>query len=143
MPFSRNSGRRSSEIASAFAESPFRRFSSVFVVFEDYPLIGCEMENLNVKSSNQVACRSQRCCLILCALADRPCLGSPTNWSEISHPIELHWLVITEDERLSTEAGAEPTPLGGCEKFVIKFPLHVHNLMLPELKKSLRHLENV
>ena len=42
-----------------------------------------------------------------------------------------------------TEAGAEPTPLGGCEKFVIKFPLHVHNLMLQELKKSLRHLENV
>ena len=24
----------------------------------------------------------------------------------------------------SLEAGAEPTPLGGCEKFVIKFPLH-------------------
>mmetsp|Transcript_61505 Transcript_61505/g.144061 ORF Transcript_61505/g.144061 Transcript_61505/m.144061 type:complete len:1178 (+) Transcript_61505:48-3581(+) len=34
----------------------------------------------------------------------------------------VHWLTDL--------AGAEPTPLGGCEKFVIKFPLHVLNNFL-------------
>eukprot|EP00438_Fugacium_kawagutii_P002014 Skav208931 [mRNA] locus=scaffold787:239887:262137:- [translate_table: standard] len=32
------------------------------------------------------------------------------------------------------KAGAEPTPLGGCEKFVIKFPLHVLNSFLQSFK---------
>ena len=31
---------------------------------------------------------------------------------------------------LTDLAGAEPTPLGGCEKFVVKFPLPVLNSFL-------------
>ncbi|OLP76763.1 14-3-3-like protein 1 [Symbiodinium microadriaticum] len=38
----------------------------------------------------------------------------------------VHWLTDL--------AGAEPTPLGGCEKFVIKFPLHVLNSFLQSFK---------
>eukprot|EP00440_Ansanella_granifera_P066560 gb/GFBE01072188.1/.p1 GENE.gb/GFBE01072188.1/~~gb/GFBE01072188.1/.p1 ORF type:complete len:957 (+),score=177.15 gb/GFBE01072188.1/:1-2871(+) len=38
----------------------------------------------------------------------------------------VHWLTDL--------AGAEPTPLGGCEKFVIKFPIHVLNSFLRSFK---------
>jgi len=38
----------------------------------------------------------------------------------------VHWLTDL--------AGAEPSPLGGCEKFVIKFPLHVLNSFLQSFK---------
>ncbi|CAE8650437.1 unnamed protein product, partial [Polarella glacialis] len=38
----------------------------------------------------------------------------------------VHWLTDL--------AGAEPTPLGGCEKFVIKFPLPVLNSFLKSFK---------
>merc|ERR1712136_436086 len=34
----------------------------------------------------------------------------------------VHWITDL--------AGAEPTPLGGCEKFVLKFPLEVLNSFL-------------
>ena len=34
------------------------------------------------------------------------------------------WECSEAARRPLSEAGAEPSPLGGCEKFVIKFPLH-------------------
>ena len=47
----------------------------------------------------------------------------------------IYWLytnysVILVSWRLTDLAGAETTPLGGCEKFVIKFPMAVLNSFL-------------
>ena len=39
----------------------------------------------------------------------------------------LPWDPLSSPYRLTDLAGAEPTPLGGCEKFVTKFPLNVLN----------------
>merc|ERR1712217_591529 len=47
----------------------------------------------------------------------------------------VHWLTDL--------AGAEPTPLGGCEKFVIKFPLPVLNSFIRSFEFVLKIADNV
>ena len=44
------------------------------------------------------------------------------HWRELdARPLDGFGLDLSQP---GSKAGAEPTPLGGCEKFVIKFPLH-------------------
>ena len=66
----------------------------------------------------KVTRRGERCGSLFCTLAYR--LGGTPG------PNRLLGLLGLLPR--SSKAGAEPTPLGGCEKFVIKFPLHASPL---------------